>query len=389
MKTFRAGTLSVAILGTLVATLFFGCARKNDAISKAEKTDATKPSIAETKAIAEEGFIYGLPIVMNYAVTYEFCVDKDSGQYKAPFNQINNDARVFTYKDTAVVTPNSDTPYSMLCLDLRAEPFVLSVPAVEKDRYYSVQLCDGNTFNYGYIGSRATGNEAGRLPGRRPRLERRDARRHQEDVSVLARSSHWRSTALSSSIRPTCDNVEKVQAGYKVQPLSAYLKQPAPPAAPAIDFPKANNELVKKNFFEYLDFALQFAPPGTGRKGNSREAGPHRHRPRQEIRFQRPLARTQSRSGLGMKEGDEKIEKELAGGNKMINGWHIGSFFGDRAFFNGNWLKRAAAAKARHLRQRRRRGHVSDDQNAWPTASRSTAANTTTPSPLPRTICRR
>ena len=57
-------------------------------------------------------------------------------------------------------------------------------------------------------------------------------------------------------------NVEKVQAGYKVQPLSGYLMQPAPPAAPALEFPKANAELVKKNFFEYLDFALQFAPAG-------------------------------------------------------------------------------------------------------------------------------
>jgi hypothetical protein len=116
------------------------------------------PDIREAKAIAEEGFIYGLPIVMNYAVMYEYSVDKNSGQYKAPFNQINNEARVFTYKDTAVITPNSDTPYSILWLDLRAEPIVLSVPAVDKSRYYSVMLCDGNTFNYGYIGSRATGS---------------------------------------------------------------------------------------------------------------------------------------------------------------------------------------------------------------------------------------
>src|SRR5438045_3830944 len=116
---------------------------------------------AETKAIAEEGFIYCLPIVMTYAVMYEYAVDRNSGQFKAPFNQINNEARVFTYKDTAVITPNSDTPYSILWTDLRAEPIVLSVPAVEKSRYYSVMLCDGNTFNYGYVGSRATGSEAG------------------------------------------------------------------------------------------------------------------------------------------------------------------------------------------------------------------------------------
>jgi len=70
------------------------------------------PSILEAKDIAEEGFIYGLPIVMNYAVMYAYAVDKDSGQFKAPFNEIKNEARVFTYKDTAIVTPNSDTPYS-------------------------------------------------------------------------------------------------------------------------------------------------------------------------------------------------------------------------------------------------------------------------------------
>jgi len=38
----------------------------------------------------------------------------------------------------AVFAPNSDTPYSFGCLDLRAEPFVVSVPAVEKERYYSL-----------------------------------------------------------------------------------------------------------------------------------------------------------------------------------------------------------------------------------------------------------
>src|SRR5206468_245585 len=135
-----------------------------DAIAQTEKKDVAKanaaPSVAETKAIAEEGFIYGLPLVMNYAVMYEYAVHKDGPEFKAPFNQIKNEARVFSYKDTAIITPNSDTPYSFLWLDLRAEPMVLSVPAVDKKRYYSVQLIDGNTYNYGYIGSRATGNEA-------------------------------------------------------------------------------------------------------------------------------------------------------------------------------------------------------------------------------------
>ena len=92
---------------------------------------------------------------MNYAV------DRDSGQFKAPFNQLKNEPNVFTYKDTDIHTPNSDTPYSFVWVDLRTEPTVLFVPAVDSKRYYSVMLCDGNTYNYDYIGTRATGSEAG------------------------------------------------------------------------------------------------------------------------------------------------------------------------------------------------------------------------------------
>jgi hypothetical protein len=40
------------------------------------------------------------------------------------------------------------------------------------------------------------------------------------------------------------DNVKKVQAGYEVQPLSAFLGQPAPPAAPAVDWPKTEQPSV-------------------------------------------------------------------------------------------------------------------------------------------------
>src|ERR1700682_2760329 len=84
------------------------------------QTSADRPGFLKAKAIAEEGFIYGLPIVMNYGVMYEYAVDRTSGQFKAPFNQIKNEPNVFTYKDTAIPTPNSDTPYSLLWMDLRA-----------------------------------------------------------------------------------------------------------------------------------------------------------------------------------------------------------------------------------------------------------------------------
>lgn len=91
-------------------------------------TDNTVSNLKTITAIAEDAYIYGLPIVVNYAVMNEYAINPDSGQYKAPFNVLGNDSRVFTYEDTSIVTPNSDTPYSMVWFDLRAEPMVISVP---------------------------------------------------------------------------------------------------------------------------------------------------------------------------------------------------------------------------------------------------------------------
>jgi hypothetical protein len=334
-----------SLCSVIAPTLFTGCSTTNDAISTAMKTETDRPSMAEIKSIAEEGFIYGLPIVMNYAVMYDFVVDKNSGQYKAPFNQISNEARVFTYKDTAVVTPNSDTPYSLLWLDLRAEPYVLSVPAVDKERYYSVMLCDGNVFNYGYIGSRATGNEAGDYliagpdwQGQAP-AGIRQVFRSSTQFSITI----FRTQLFNAEDMP---NVIKVQAGYRVQPLSAYLHQPAPPPAPKIDFPRIDKELAKKNFFAYLDFALQFAPAGPEEQAIRAKLARIGIGAGKTFDFKELSLMHKLEVGLGMKEGDRKVDEAVAKFGKKVNGWQIGAAQGDRAYYHGDWMLRAVAARA-------------------------------------------
>ena len=270
------------------------------------QTSADRPGFFKAKDIAEAGFIYGLPIVMNYGVMYEYAVDRNSGQFKAPFNQIKNEPNVFTYKDTAILTPNSDTPYSFVWMDLRAEPIVLSVPAVDPKRYYSVMLCDGNTYNYGYIGSRATGSEAGDYMVVGPDWKGATP----PGIKKVFRSSTQFSVAgyRTQLFNPDdIDNVKKVQAGYKVQTLSAYLKQPATAAAPTIDFPKIDKELVKTNFFEYLDFCAAVRSAAARRKGDTRQAcaasasAPARPSTSRTSRWS-----TKLEVGLGMKEGETK-----------------------------------------------------------------------------------
>jgi hypothetical protein len=303
------------------------------------------PSILEAKDIAEAGFIFGLPIVMNYGVMYEYAVDRNSGQFKAPFNELKNEPNVFTYKDTAIVTPNSDTPYSFVWLDLRAEPMVLSVPAIDPKRYYSVMLCDGNTYNYGYIGTRATGSDAGDYMVVGPDWKGDTP----AGIKQVFRSSTQFSLAgyRTQLFGPDdLDNVKKVQAGYKVQTLSAYLNQPAPAPAPTIDFPKIDKELVKTNFFDYLDFALQFAPAQDNEKEIRAKLARIGIGPGKTFNFKDLSLEHKLEIGLGMKEGQRKVDEAVAHFGKDINGWKVGSLPGDSAHYDGDWLARAVAAQA-------------------------------------------
>ena len=194
------------------------------------------PTTGEVRAIAKDAYIYGYPLVDNYRVNHSYFVDSKSPEFKAPWNTINNVARVFTPEDKSIQTPNSDTPYSMLGLDLRAEPIVLTIPPIDKDRYFSVQLIDSYTHNFDYIGSRTTGNGGGRFmvagpnwKGEKPAGVDRIYRCETQFAFALYRTQ---------LINPAdVVNVKAVQAGYKVETLSQLLGAPAPVAAPALAFP--------------------------------------------------------------------------------------------------------------------------------------------------------
>ncbi|MGY2845326.1 hypothetical protein ACVIWU_004804 [Bradyrhizobium sp. USDA 4509] len=298
-----------------------------------------RPGFFKAKDIAEAGFIYGLPMVMAYGVMNEYAVDKSSGQYKAPFNTLFNEARVFTYEDTAVITPNSDTPYSFAWLDLRAEPLVFSVPAIDPKRYYSLQLNDLNTYNFGYVGTRATGSDAGSYMIVGPRWT---------GVTPAGIKKVFRSTTdfclglLRTQLFDPADieAVKKIQAGYKAQPLSSFLNQPAP------SFPKFEKDLVRTEFFEYLDFALQFAPALPEDRWIREQLARIGVGPGKSFDFRSLSLEDKAEILLGMKEGERKVSEAVATLGKDINGWRVGAPFGDAAFFHGDWLMRAAAAKA-------------------------------------------
>lgn len=132
----------------------------------------------------------------------------------------------------------------------------------------------------------------------------------------------------------------------KAQPLSAFLKQPAPPAAPKLDFLPATTAGIKANFYEYLDYALQFAPPGPEEREIRAKLASIGLGAGKTFEFKDLSLEHKAAVLLGMKEGDTKVEKAVADLGKEAAGWRISSAQGDRAFYNGNWLLRAATAKA-------------------------------------------
>ncbi|MDB5343240.1 MAG: hypothetical protein JWP89_1617 [Schlesneria sp.] len=227
-----------------------------------DKTPAVSLALMEARAIAKEAYIYGFPLVDNYRIQYSYFVNRDGAEFKAPWNQLHNEARVYTPADKAIQTPNSDTPYSQLGADLRAEPLVLTVPAVDPARYYSLQFIDLYTFNFAYVGSRATGSEAGHFllagpnwKGDTPPGIKSVIRSETEFALVLYRTQLLKPDDI--------DNVKKVQAGYKVQTLSGFLGKPAPAAPPAVEFLKPLTPEQQRNspeFFRILNFVLQFCP---------------------------------------------------------------------------------------------------------------------------------
>ncbi|WP_234857015.1 DUF1254 domain-containing protein [Acinetobacter junii] len=215
----------------------------------------------QAENLVKEAYIFGYPMVDSYRVQYSYFVDKESAEYKGEWNKVHNVARVFTPQDTAIQTPNSDTPYSFVGADLRTEPLVITVPDIEKKRYYSIQMIDMYTHNFSYIGSRATSNNAANFllvgpnwKGEKPKGIK-DVIRSETDLAFLL----YRTQLFSEK---DIDNVKNIQASYKVTPLSSFLNIKAPPAAPKIEFIQPLSLSEQKSspqFFNIMNFTLQYA----------------------------------------------------------------------------------------------------------------------------------
>ena len=204
----------------------------------------------------KDAYIFTYPLVMNYR-TMDMQAIKGDGQF-GKWLHLGQSSPA----DTDIVTPNNDTPYSYAWVDLRAEPWVLTMPKIEWDRYYTSQWDD----LWGYVldnpGSVNDGNDghnyllaAPSWKGEVPAGIERVIRGESDFLGTLTRTQ-----ALGTD--DGLSRVKEIQQGYKLQPLSQFLGTKAPPAAPQVDWPTwTEGDETREAYWGYVSFLLPFITP--------------------------------------------------------------------------------------------------------------------------------
>jgi hypothetical protein len=153
-----------------VASLFFAgfLALATPALAVDKRTPP--PDLGTLKGKEAEAFYLGLnAVIWGYpAVKFEELMEGRTrpeilklGNPQSAVNQFGLVRQLRGPEFKQIATPNNDTLYAQAFCDLSREPVIVSVPKVDDKRYYTLQLWDPNGDTFGYIGSRATGSEAG------------------------------------------------------------------------------------------------------------------------------------------------------------------------------------------------------------------------------------
>src|SRR5580700_9370613 len=220
----------------------------------------------EAQAIAADAYIYFYPLVtMDLTRKQLTNVAPGKGVFGGPMNTFVN-VEAFPPADfKGVVRPNFDTLYSSAYLDLTKEPMVVSVPDTG-GRYYLLPMLDMWSDVFASPGWRTTGTQAGNflltprgwsgaVPAGFTRIEAPTPY-----VWIIGRTK--------TDGPADYDAVHKIQAGYKVTPLSEWGKTPKAAEVkidPTVDMktpPKTQVDTMPAGqYFAYAAELLKLQPP--------------------------------------------------------------------------------------------------------------------------------
>jgi hypothetical protein len=220
----------------------------------------------EAKAIAEEAYIYGYPLVtMEYTRRVLTNVAEPQGTH-APMGQL---IRLREYPNAQfrdVTAPNADTLYTTAFIDVTDEPYVLSIPDAD-GRYYLFPMLDGWTDVFQVPGKRTTGtgpqtyaitgpNWKGTLPA--------GVTEYKSPTGIVWILGRIYCTGTPEDYAA----VHKLQDEISLVPLSSYGKPYTPPAGkvnPEIDMKTAVREQVNNlsaaEYFGLLAELMKNNPP--------------------------------------------------------------------------------------------------------------------------------
>lgn len=292
--------------------------------------------------LGTQAFVFGFPWVFLPEIRYQWVTQPRDPQWMpyAPLNQFWNSTDLATaeYRDGG--SPNNDTLYSMAWLDLSKEPLILSVPAVG-ERYYSFELASLDSDNFAYVGLRTTGNQAGNYaiigPGWKGQLP--------AGVKALPASRTPYALMFGRTLvyaRADLANVHKLQAQYRLTPLSQWGKKGVVPAADDRNvwqpFDAKGDPLA---VWKTMNRAMSENPPAEGHASMlanfaSIGIGPGQDVSKMDAATQRGLARAAA-------DGMKILRGALASGlGKKVNGWTYPPAAMGRAGLHDEFLLRAA-----------------------------------------------
>jgi hypothetical protein len=220
----------------------------------------------EARSIGVDAYIYFYPLV-TMDVTRKQLTNKAPGPgvFGGPMNMFINVGAFPPADFKGVVRPNFDTLYSTAYLDLTKEPMVVSVPDTG-GRYYLLPMLDMWSDVFASPGWRTTGTHAGNFLV--------TPRGWSGTISagftqIEAPTPYvWIIGRTKTDGPPDYDAVHKIQAGYKVTPLSEWEKTPKAVEVkldPSIDMktpPKTQVDTMKGgDYFAYAAELLKLQPP--------------------------------------------------------------------------------------------------------------------------------
>jgi hypothetical protein len=238
-------------------------------------TAQAQPSLTEqgAYAIGVDAYLYFYSLV-TMDITRKQLTNAEPGKgLGGPMNVFVNIPEYPTADMRVVVRPNFDTLYSSGWLDLTKEPMIVSVPDTG-GRYYLLPMLDMWTNVFASPGWRTTGTQAGNFvvvpPGWHPDLRDRLIEELPKDTQRIDAPTPyvWIIGRTKTDGPEDYNAVHKIQAGYKITPLSQWGKAPEPVQIkidPTIDMktpPKIQVDTMDAGkFFAYAAELLKLQPP--------------------------------------------------------------------------------------------------------------------------------